>query len=235
MTIKAEPATEPTAAPVRDDLAYMLPMALFLVLTWVGGTWPTLYPASYVVKTILAGAALLYCRRAYTPIRWDFWWLGVLIGVLGLFQWIGMQLWLQEHVAHFRPDPASPPFDPTKAFDSPLAMNAFVVFRWVIGASIIVPFMEELFWRDFVWRSVIAPSNFKLATIGEWSVKTFLVVAIAFAFVHGNWWLTSIVWALMIGGLLAYTKSLGACILAHAVTNFLLGAYVLLTRDWGFW
>ena len=28
---------------------------------------------------------------------------------------------------------------------------------------------------------------------------------------------------------------LGACIIAHAVTNFLLGAYVLWTRDWYFW
>ena len=60
-------------------------------------------------------------------------------------------------------------------------------------------------------------------------------VSLAFAVVHGNWWLTSIVWALMIGALLMYTKSLGACIIAHAVTNLLLAVYVLRYRDWAFW
>jgi len=61
------------------------------------------------------------------------------------------------------------------------------------------------------------------------------IVPAGFAFVHGNWWLTSVVWALMIGGLLVYTKSLGACIIAHAVTNLLLALYVLRTHDWAFW
>ena len=39
----------------------------------------------------------------------------------------------------------------------------------------------------------------------------------------------------MIGALLVYTKSLGACIIAHAVTNLLLALYVLKTHDWAFW
>ena len=95
--------------------------------------------------------------------------------------------------------------------------------------------MEELFWRDFLWRQVLAPNDFKLAAVGEWAWPPFLIVSGAFALVHGNWWLTSIVWALMIGALLAYTKSLGACIIAHAVTNLLLAVYVLKTRDWAFW
>ena len=36
--------------------------------------------------------------------------------------------------------------------------------------------------------------------------------------------------------LVAYrTKSLGACVLAHAVTNLLLGLWIMSTRQWGFW
>jgi hypothetical protein len=31
------------------------------------------------------------------------------------------------------------------------------------------------------------------------------------------------------------TRSLGPCIIAHGVTNFLLGAYVLWRHDWYFW
>ena len=41
--------------------------------------------------------------------------------------------------------------------------------------------------------------------------------------------------ALMISWLLVRTKSLGACIVAHAVTNLLLGIYVLWAKDWYFW
>jgi membrane protease YdiL (CAAX protease family) len=48
-------------------------------------------------------------------------------------------------------------------------------------------------------------------------------------------WPTAIVYGLLIGGLLVATRSLGACIIAHGVTNFLLGAYVLVTQDWKYW
>lgn len=227
--------TQTSAPPVRDDLAYIVPMGLFLGFTWLGSQAEWLYPITYVLKTLIVAGLLIWFRKSYTPIKWDYWWLGVIVGVVGIFQWVLMQLWLQEHIEWFRPDPSSPPYDPTKAFASPGLMWAFVMFRWIAGAVIVVPIMEELFWRDFLWRQVIAPSNFKLAAVGEWSLPAFLIVAGAFATVHGNWWPTAIVWGLMIGGLLAVTKSLGACIIAHAVTNLLLGSYVLVTKDWGFW
>lgn len=94
--------------------------------------------------------------------------------------------------------------------------------------------MEEYFWRDFLWRMVIAPNDFKLAKIGEWDWKAFAIVTLAFASVHIQW-MTAIVWGAMIAALLVRTKSLGPCIIAHAVTNLLLGIYVLCTHDWAFW
>jgi CAAX prenyl protease-like protein len=219
----------------RDDLAYILPMAVFLAFTFVGGQWPATYPATYVLKTLIVAGMLIAYRKAYTPIKWDYWWLGVIVGVIGVFQWVLMQLWLQEHFAMFRPDPAKPPFDPTQAFSSETLSYAFIGFRWIAGAVLLVPVMEELFWRDFLWRQILAPANFKLAEVGEKSWVALLVVSGAFATVHGNWWPTAIVWGLMVGVLLILTRSLGACIVAHAITNLLLGSYVLVTRDWGFW
>jgi CAAX prenyl protease-like protein len=226
--------TAPHKLPVRDDVAYYLPMLVFLVLTFVGGQWPATYPFAYIAKTVIVAGLLIAFRRAYTPIKWDYWWLGVIVGVIGIFQWVGMQLWLQEHFARFRPDMDSV-VDPTKMFASTTLSYAFIGFRWIVGAVILVPVMEELFWRDYLWRQIIAPANFKLAAVGEWSLPAFVVVALAFATVHGNWWPTAIVWGLLVGGLLAVTRSIGACIVAHAVTNLLLGSYVLITRDWSFW
>ncbi|MDQ3439470.1 MAG: CAAX prenyl protease-related protein [Planctomycetota bacterium] len=235
MTQRATDASAP-AAPrpiVRDDVAYVLPMAIFMAFTWVGGQWPSLYPASYAAKVILVAIALAVLWRHFTKISWRYWWLGAIVGVIGIFQWVPMQLWLQRNVEFFAP--SGEPFDPTKVFaESGAMLYAFLAFR-IIGAVLVVPVMEELFWRDFLWRQILAPNDFKLAEVGERSWSALLIVSGVFAFVHGNWWLTSIVWALMIGGLLMYTKSLGACIIAHAVTNLLLAAYVLKYRDWAFW
>jgi CAAX prenyl protease-like protein len=218
---------------VRDDVAYVLPMGIFLAFTWVGGNWKSLYPLTYVVKVILVAAALVVLRRHYTKISWRYWWLGAIVGVIGIFQWVGMQLWLQRSFTFFAP--SDDPFDPTRFFAGSDAMlYGFLAFR-LIGAVLIVPVMEELFWRDFLWRQTLAPNDFKLAEVGERSWSALLIVSLVFAVVHGNWWLTSIVWALMVGALLIYTKSLGACIVAHAVTNLLLAVYVLKYRDWAFW
>lgn len=238
---EANLVTEPKSAPARaprDDLAYIAPMAAFLGLTWLGANdtvkrfVPHAYVVSYAVKTVVVAMLLAVLWRQFTKVRWNYAWLGAFVGVVGIFQWVPMQLWLQQHVEFFKP--SGDAFVPTKEFATPAALYAFIALR-LVGAVMVVPAMEELFWRDFLWRQILAPNDFKLARIGEWSWAPFLGVSVAFAFVHGNWWLTSIVWALMIGGLLIYTKSLGACIVAHAVTNLLLGVYVLYTRDWGFW
>ena len=79
------------------------------------------------------------------------------------------------------------------------------------------------------------PNDFKLAQVGEFEWTPLLVVPLVFAVVHAPWWPTAIVWALMIGVLLVYTKSLGACIIAHGVTNLLLAIYVLQHHAWYLW
>jgi CAAX prenyl protease-like protein len=216
---------------IGDDTAYMLPMAAFLILLAIGGHWKSLYPAAYAARETTAAILLIALRKHYTKIRWDYWWLGIIVGVIGIFQWVGMQKLLQ-HWKHFQPGPDV--FNPMEHFHNHAAMWTFIVLR-IAGAAIVVPFMEELFWRDYLWRTIIAPNDFKLARIGEWDWKAVVIVCAAFASVHGNWWLTAVVWGLMIAALLLYTKSIGACIIAHATTNLLLGLYVLKWNEWSFW
>ena len=228
-------AKTPKPPLIRDDLAYMLPMASFLVLIWAGGLAERhgLYPAAYTARALIVGGMLIAFRKSYTAIRWNHWWLGILVGVAGIFQWVPMQLFLEKHFAMFRADPATV-FNPELFFPSEAQRWAFYAVR-IVGAVVVVPVMEELFWRDFGWRTVIAPNDFKLAGVGEWDWKAFVVIPLVFAMVHANWWATSVVWAFMIGGLLAVTRSLGACIIAHATTNLLLAAWVLYSRRWDFW
>jgi CAAX prenyl protease-like protein len=231
----------------RDEAAYIFPMAAFLLLIGAGGwfgDWA--YPYAYLARAAVVPVLLWFFWRYYTPISWRYWWLGAIFGVLGIVQWIGMQwaleTWLgvgmdTEEGAWLYPWPgfvASEPFDPTSYFQNPWALWSWIAVRWAT-ASITVPIMEELFWRDWLWRQMLAPADFKLARVGEWDLKVFLLVACLFAIPHPQWWATAIVWGLMVGGLLAWTRSLGACIVMHGVTNFLLGLYVLRTGEWQWW
>jgi CAAX prenyl protease-like protein len=216
----------------RDDIVYVLPMAVFLVMTQLGAWWPNLYPAMYALKTIAVAALLIALWPRFTKIRWTYWWLGVLFGIVGVVQWVGMENLLLAHWPYY-PRAAVVPYDPFTEIHSPALRWTFIAIR-LIGAALLVPVMEELFWRDFLWRTTLAPRDFKLADVGEPDWKAWAIVALFFSLVHVQW-MTAIVWGLMIGGLLMLTRSLGACIIMHGVTNLLLGLYVLKTGRWYFW
>lgn len=217
---------------IRDDLAYILPMGIFLLLTQVGASWPELFPISYVIKTIVIAILLVLLWKHYTKIRWNGAWLGIIVGILGVIQWVGMEKLLLAYWPNY-PRLSATPFDPMQGIESPWMQVAFIAVRWA-GATLLVPVMEELFWRDYLWRTISAPNDFKMIQAGEPDWKAFFIVTLVFSAVHIQW-MTAIVWGLMIGGLLIHTRSLGACIIAHGVTNFLLGGYVVIRREWEFW
>jgi CAAX prenyl protease-like protein len=215
-----------------DEAAYIAPMAAFLLLAQIGVTWKSLYAPAYIARGIIVPILLMYFWKRYTKIRWNYWLLGIVVGVIGIFQWVGMQTWLERNFEWFKPDPEA--FNPYMTFSNGAAIWSFILFR-AATAVLVVPVMEELFWRDYLWRQIIAPNDFKLAEVGEFEWPAFLGVSCVFAVVHIPWWPTAIVWALMIGALLVYTKSLGACIIAHGVTNLLLAIYVLKYQAWHLW
>jgi hypothetical protein len=163
---------------LADDVAYILPMATFLVFTWVGGTWKNLYPLSYVAKAIVVAIMLFLLRRHYTKVRWNHWWLGVIVGVVGIFQWVGMQLWLQNRFDHFKPSPDV--FNPFDTFANPIVLWSFIFVR-IASATLIVPGLEDLFWRDFLWRQMLAPSSIAYRFIASSTERGFgkLVAALS--------------------------------------------------------
>jgi CAAX prenyl protease-like protein len=103
----------------------------------------------------------------------------------------------------------------------------------LIGATLIIPVVEELFWRSFALRFLIKP-DFKSVTLGQFTWFSFLVVSIAFGFEHHRW-LPGIVAGMVYAGVLYRSRNLFSPIQAHATTNFLLGIYVIATKQWHFW
>jgi len=109
---------------------------------------------------------------------------------------------------------------------------SFIAIR-LIGAVIVVPVMEELFWRSFLLRYFV-DANFSSVSIGQFTLFSFVCVSLLFGFEH-TFVFSGIVAGCAYNLLLYRTKSLSQCIYAHALTNLLLSGYVLYTGEWYFW
>ena len=98
-----------------------------------------------------------------------------------------------------------------------------------------VPWLEEIFWRGFLLRYLIR-EDFTSLPFGSWSRFSFLVTTLGFMFEHGMVdWPAALVTGVLYNLVAIRTRSLSACVLAHALTNALLGGYVMHTGQWGFW
>ena len=237
---------------------FWLPMMVFMIVLFAGSFQEGWGPWSYVVRTLLVGGVLVWVYpKLKVDIQWTHTGLGVIVGVLGLVQWVGMDKLLQAVRNQFDDDWAGSFFwellvsgvrpedgiDYVQTIAEPAGWGVFLAFAVIrfLGPVLVVPLMEEVFWRDWLWRKFIAPNNWRLAKLGEPELIGWLGTSLAFSLVHPQR-LVSVVWALMVAWLLIRTKSLGAVIIAHAVTNLLLGVYVLVavfafgyTSEWYFW
>ncbi len=111
--------------------------------------------------------------------------------------------------------------------------------NWVLAwrtarAVLIVPIVEELFWRAWLMRWLIN-SDFQKVAIGAYSPLAFWVVAILFASEHGPYWDVGLLTGVIYNFWMIRTKSVADCILMHAVTNAVLSAYVIATAQWQYW
>ena len=113
-----------------------------------------------------------------------------------------------------------------------------VVLRFV-RSVIIVPVVEELFWRGFLMRYVVGEVQdrpWQQVPFGTHHWAAYLLTGLGVTFIHQPAdWLGAAVWGTLMYLLAVRTKSLGACVLMHAIGNLLLGLYVLQSKQWGYW
>lgn len=146
------------------------------------------------------------------------------VGVVVFVMWISAHWTLS--VAGSRSD-----FNPLLL--PPGAVRIVMTAVRVGGAVIVVPVIEELFWRSFLLRYLVDP-DFASVPLGRFTWGSFLATTVLFGLEH------HMVIAGMLAGaaysiVLYRTKSLAQCILAHAATNALLACYVLCTGKWYLW
>ena len=220
----------------RAALARTLPFAAFMVLLALRGS---LAPEGlfgvdprwvYGLTVLIVGALLAWFWREYGELvaqtlpSLSEAALAVLVGVIVFGLWINLDApWM-------RLGEASAGFVPTDAQGQ--LMWPLIAVRWV-GASLLVPVMEELFWRSFLMRWVQSP-QFESVVPQRVGLKAIVLSTFVFMLAH-TLWLAAIIAGLAYAWLYVRTGKLWVPILAHAVTNGVLGAWVVMTGKWAFW
>ena len=112
--------------------------------------------------------------------------------------------------------------------------DALVLLLRTVRASILVPIIEELFWRGWLMRWLIQP-QFQRVPLGAYTAFSFWTVALLFASEHGPYWDVGLAAGILFNWWMIRTKSLGDVIAAHAFANLLLSGYVVATGKWEYW
>lgn len=212
------------------------PFAVFMLLLqlrgWapVDGSWGIDPRWIYGLSVGVVGALLLYWRREYGELSaqlrpsWPEVRLAIAVGLAVFVLWIQLDApWMQLAA----PAASYTPLDAQGAVIWPL-----VVVRW-IGAALLVPVMEELFWRSFLMRW-FQHETFQGVAPQQVGVRAVVLSTFVFMLAH-TLWLAAIVAGLAYAWLYRRTGKLWVAVIAHAVTNGALGIWVVATGRWAFW
>jgi hypothetical protein len=210
-----------------------LPFGLYILLLALEGLLPDWVPGFdarwlYPVKAVLVALALAVLWRHYTELKTRLplgqLLLSLAVGVAVLVLWVNLDagwMLMGELGEGYNPSDKAGQID-----------WLLVAFR-IAGAALVVPLMEELFWRSFLQRWV-QQSDFMTLDPAQIGLKALFIASALFAVEHLQW-LAGLVAGLAYGWLYIRTRNLWAPIIAHAVTNGMLGVYVVTTGQWTFW
>lgn len=212
---------------------YIAPFAVFLLFLALQPYNPLPGPVEQVVRVAVLAAVIYFFSRHVLDFKLASPLLTTLFGVAVFVAWIAPDLLFPG----YRQGPlftnsitgavqsSIPPAD----LRSPLVL----VFR-TARAALLVPIVEELFWRGWLMRWLDNP-DFEKAPFGRYAHQAFWISAALFASEHGPFWDVGF----MAGAAYNYwairTKRLGDCILAHGVTNLCLSLYTIATGKWEYW
>jgi membrane protease YdiL (CAAX protease family) len=233
-------------------LVRAVPFVIFITFTMFQGK---LFPNSqywiYLIKS-LAGAWLLWIVWPHvSEMRWKISWEAVIAGIGVFVMWVGLDPYYprvdevmrrfvcpvltQIGLASWCPSESTERalWNPFAAFPTNTALAWLIVAGRIIGSSLVVPPLEEVFYRSFLYRYIVKP-DFQNVPLNQFRFWPFLATAAVFGFAHFEW-LAGILCAFAYHGLIFRHNRLGDAMTAHAITNFLLGVWVVWKGQWQFW
>ena len=216
-------------------MPYVAPFAIFVSFLSIVKYLPFGTEVLYPIRLAAVLATLIFLSRSVVDFRVKSAMGTVLMGVAVFVIWVAPDvLWphyrsfwlftngLTGHVGQPRP----------------LGLRSslpFIFFR-TVGCVLLVPVLEELFWRGWLARWLIDRGRFPARVpLGAYTAASFWIGSWLFASEHGPFWDVGLIAGIAYNWWMCRTRSLGDCMLAHAVTNGCLSAYVLATGQWQYW
>jgi CAAX protease family protein len=216
-------------------LVRTVPFIIFLVLTFCqdafGGTARYWF---YVAKTVAAAWAIWEMWPWVEEMRWRVSLASFVVGFLAFAIWV----WLDDLLRLLSIDPAflklrlpGMPWNPHEEFEPDWAH--FFIGTRIAGSALVVPALEEVFYRSFLYRYIIK-KDFERVGLGYFRWIPFIVTSVIFGFEHREW-LTGILCGFLYQWLVYKKRRLGDAMTAHGITNLLLGIWVVWQNEWHFW
>jgi uncharacterized protein len=212
------------------SLPYIAPFATLMALLTLSSVLPIQGSAGQAIWLAIMILVLVFVARPALDLSMSNWTRSILIGILVFALWIGPDLlfpgyrhsWLFEN--RFSNSSLT-----SMERGSPLALTLRTV-----RSALIVPIAEELFWRAWMMRWIIS-ADFLKVPLGKYTPVSFWIVAVLFASEHGSRWDVGLAAGVIYNLWMMRTRSVGDVILAHAVTNACLSAYVIVAGKWEYW
>lgn len=222
-------STEPqrTAANTKENPPawFVAPFVAMLAAGMISHAVASEFEWAYPFRVVAVGAVVLWFRSRYQSLLWRFGWMSVGAGVGAFLLWI-----LVEQLIGGPPATSMP----TQLTTWPGWASFGWKFMRVLGAVVTVPIAEELAFRGFLMRRWMS-EIFETVNPTDCSWTAILISSLVFGAMHGERWfagtLAGIIYAM------AYRKRgrIGDAVAAHATTNALLAAWVLVTGNWQYW
>jgi uncharacterized protein len=229
MTDPIEPADTKSSGPM---LAWIGPFVVFMLWLAVDKYLPIANPAKELLRDAVLVAAILGFSRRLLPTSAPNWIGSVAVGLVVCALWIA-------------PDTLIPGWRSHSLFQNGITgriatsipvqdLTPLMLVLRTARAALIVPVLEELFWRGWLPRW-IQNSRIDRVPLGQYNALAFWATAILFAAEHGPFWEVGLVSGIIYNWWMRRTRSLGDLIVAHAVTNLALSLHVIATGKWMFW
>jgi hypothetical protein len=212
------------------EVARGLPFLVFVLLLIAASLLPQYSTAIVVARGAVVALVLAWFWRRYIelrrpdpplPVAW--WLIAVAAGIAVFAAWI----WLDQDWAVLSRAPGFRPLQPDGGIDWTIALLRLA------GFALVVPVMEELFWRSLVLRW-IERHDFLALEPRRVGPLAFAITTALFALEHDRW-IAGLVAGVAYNLLYMRSGNLWVPIAAHATTNAALGIYVLHGLRWAFW
>jgi CAAX prenyl protease-like protein len=205
--------------------ARFAPLFIFCIITaagfFMGGDWKFWL---YALK-VFVGAWLVWEMRPFVAeMRWAVSWEAIVIGIAVFVIWVGLDPYYPMNNLFFT-DTKESLWNPFERFGGSSKLAWILICIRITGMTFVVPPLEEVFYRSLLYRYFVR-TNFQEMPLNRFHPTSFIVTSAIFGLSHFEW-LAGIICGMAYQWLVIRKNRLGDAMTAHAITNFLLGVYVV--------